>query len=129
MKGFLLDTNTVSELIALRPNQQVLDWIDAADESLLHLSVLTLGEIRHGVAALPQSKKRTRLESWLEVELKARFGSRLLPVDGEVADRWGWIMADTQTRGLTLPVVDALIAATAIHHDLALVTRNITILP
>ena len=55
----------------------------------LYLSVMTLGEIRQGVAALPQSKKRAMLETWLEVDLQSRFAGRVLPVDGAVADRWG----------------------------------------
>lgn len=65
MNGFLLDTNTVSELVSVKPHQSVLDWMEAADENLLFLSVMTLGEIRQGVAALPQSKKRTQLETWI----------------------------------------------------------------
>ena len=73
MNGFLLDTNTVSELVSVKPEQRVLDWMDAADEKRLYLSAITLGEIRQGVAALPQSKKRTRLEAWLEVDLQMRF--------------------------------------------------------
>ena len=125
MSGFLLDTNTVSELVSVKPNQRVLDWIDAADENLLYLSVMTLGEIRQGVAALPQSKKRTILETWLEVDLQSRFGSRVLPIDQAVADRWGWIMAQSQAKGLTMPVVDCLLAATALQHNLSVVTRNV----
>ncbi len=126
MNGFLLDTNTVSELVSLKPHQPVLDWIEAADESRLYLSAMTLGEIRQGVAALPQSKKRTRLETWLELDLKSRFAGRILAIDGAVADRWGWIMAQTQVKGMTLPVVDGLIAATALHHNLTAVTRNVS---
>ena len=126
MNGFLLDTNTVSELMSVKPNQRVLDWLDAADENRLYLSAMTLGEIRQGVAALPQSKKRTRLETWLEVDLQTRFASRILAIDGSVADRWGWIMAQAQVKGMTLPVVDALIAATALHHNLTAVTRNVS---
>ena len=112
MNGFLLDTNTVSELVSLKPEQRVLDWIEAAEENRLYLSAMTLGEIRRGTAALPQSKKRTRLETWLEVDLQSRFAGRILAIDGAVADRWGWIMAQAQDKGMTLPVVDALIAAT-----------------
>ena len=126
MNGYLLDTNTVSELVSVKPNQSVLDWLDAADENRLFLSAMTLGEIRQGVAALPQSKKRTRLETWLEVDLQTRFASRILAIDGSVADRWGWIMAQAQVKGMTLPVVDALIAATALHHNLTAVTRNVS---
>ena len=91
MSGFLLDTNTVSELVSLKPSQRVLDWMEAADENRLYLSVMTLGEIRQGVAALPQSKKRTMLETWLEVGLQSRFAGRILPIYGVVADRWGWL--------------------------------------
>ena len=126
MNGFLLDTNTVSELVSVKPNQRVIDWMDAADENRLFLSAMTLGEIRQGVAALPQSNKRTRLETWLEVDLQTRFAGRILAVDGAVADRWGWIMAQAQVKGMTLPVVDGLIAATALHHNLTAVTRNVT---
>src|SRR5260370_1132154 len=103
MSGFLLDTNTVSELVSLKPNQRVLDWMEATDENLLYLSVITLGEIRQGVAALARSKKRTMLETWLEVDLQSRFAGRVLPIDGAVADRWGWIMAQAQAKGSTLP--------------------------
>ncbi len=126
MSGFLLDTNTVSELVSIKPNQRVLDWLEATDEDHLYLSVMTLGEIRQGVAALPQSKKRTLLETWLEVDLRSRFEGRVLPVDREVADRWGWLMAESQAKGLTLPVVDCLLAATALQHNIAVVTRNVS---
>ncbi len=126
MSGFLLDTNAVSELVSIKPNQRVLDWLEAVDENLLYLSVMTLGEIRQGVAALPQSKKRTRLETWLEVDLQSRFAGRILAIDGDVADRWGWIMAQAQAQGVTLPVVDAPIAATALHRNLTAVTRNVS---
>ena len=126
MNGFLLDTNTVSELVSVKPNQRVLDWMDAADENRLFLSAMTLGEIRQGVAALPQSKKQTRLETWLEVDLQTRFAGRILAIDGAVADRWGWIMAQAQVKGMTLPVVYGLIAATALHHNLTAVPRNVS---
>ena len=125
MNGFLLDTNTVSEMVSLKPNPRVLDWIAGADEKRLFLSVLTLGEIRQGVSALPQSKKRSRLESWLEVDLRERFAGRVLGIDAAVAERWGWIMAQTPVRGMRLPVVDGLIAATALHYNLTAVTRNV----
>ena len=104
MNGFLLDTNTVSELVSVKPNQRVLDWMDAADENRLFLSAMTLGEICQGVAALPQSKKRIRLETSLEVDLQTRFAGRILAVDGVVANRWGWIMAQAQGKGKPYPL-------------------------
>ena len=129
MNGFLLDTNTVSELVRIQPDQQVMQWMEAAEESRLFLIVMTLGEIRQGVAALPVSGKRTRLESWLDVDLRSRFAGRILGVDREVSDRWGWIMAQARLNGLTLPVVDGLLAATALQHNLVVVTRNVPTSP
>jgi len=125
MSGFLLDTNCISELVRSKPEPRVLQWIEAADESLLYLSVLTLGEIRKGVAILPQSKRRTQLESWLELELRARFSGRVLPIDAAIADRWGLLAADAKRKGRVLSSVDGLLAATALQHNLTIVSRNI----
>ena len=91
---------------------------------MLNLSVLTLGEIRKGLAGLAQGKRRTRLESWLEVELQTRFAGRILPVDTAIADRWGVIAAEAKRRGKALSVIDGLLAATALHHNLTVVSRN-----
>ena len=101
-----------------------MEWVEAADETMLYLSVLTLGEIRKGLAALPQGTRRTRLEAWLEVDLRARFAGRILPIDSGVADRWGSIAAQAKRGGKVLPVIDGLLAATALHHDLTVVSRN-----
>ena|ERR1700674_3599205 len=124
MTGFLLDTNCISELFRLTPDPRVTAWIEAAEESLLYLSVLTLGEIRKGLAALPQGKRRSRLESWLEVELLARFSGRILSIDAAVADRWGLLAAVAKIKGKPLSAIDGLLAATAIHHNLTIVSRN-----
>lgn len=126
MSGFLLDTNCISESVSVRPDANVEKWMRTADQSLLYLSVLTLGEIRKGLATLTQGKRRTRLETWLEIELQARFAGRILPVDASIADRWGLLEADARRRGKPLSTIDALLAATALHHNLTLVTRNVT---
>jgi toxin FitB len=123
MSGFLLDTNCISELVRPRPEQRVLDWMDAADESLLYLSVLTMGEIRKGLAELAQSKRRTQIETWLELDLRARFAGRILPIDGPVADRWGQLAGDVKRQGKTLAVIDGLLAASALQHNLTVVSR------
>jgi predicted nucleic acid-binding protein len=99
-------------------------WMDAADEGLLYLSVLTLGEIRKGLAALAQGRRRTHLETWLEVDLRARFSGRVLPIDEQVADRWGLLAAQAKRKGIALPIVDGLLAATALHYNLTVVSRN-----
>jgi len=126
MSGFLLDTNCVSELVRLKPQPRVLEWIEAADEGMLYLSVLTLGEIRKGLVGLPLGKRRTRLEAWLEVELRSRFAGRLLPIDEQVANRWGLLAAQAKRKGKPLAIIDGLLAATALHHNLTMVTRNIS---
>lgn len=126
MSGFLLDTNCISEAVRVTPEPRVLAWIEAADESLLYLSVLNFGEIRKGLAALPQGKRRTKLEAWLEVELRARFSGRILSIDAEIADRWGLLAAGARGQGKALSVIDGLLAATALHHNLTIVSRNIS---
>ena len=124
MSGFLLDTSVISELIKPRPETNVTTWIEGTDESLLYLSVLTLGEIRRGIANLSQSRRRATLEAWLDKDLRARFEERILMIDQEVADRWGLLAAAARNNGIVLPVIDGLLAATALEHNLTFVTRD-----
>jgi toxin FitB len=124
VSGFLLDTNIISELVKPKPEANVTEWVENTDESLLYLSVLTLGEIRRGIAALPQSRRRATLEAWLDKDLRARFDGRILVIDQEVADRWGLLTAAARNSGIVLPVIDGLLAATALEHNLTLVTRD-----
>jgi predicted nucleic acid-binding protein len=124
MSGFLLDTNVISELVKPRPEPRVTTWIEAIDESLLYLSVLTLGEIRRGVSTLPKARRRATLEAWLKRDLRSRFHGRILAVDEEAADRWGLLTAQARKNGIVLPVIDGLLAATALQHNLTFVTRD-----
>jgi toxin FitB len=124
LKGFLLDTNVISELVKRKPLATVVEWVDSTSEELLYLSVLTVGEIRKGIAGLAHGARRTALEAWLETDLRPRFAERILPVDESVADRWGLLAATAAARGYPLPVIDGLLAATAIEHRLTLVTRD-----
>ena len=125
MTGYLLDTNVVSELIKARPDERVVEWIRAADESDLHLSVLTFAEIRFGIEKLAQGARRERLRRWTETELTDRFEDRILDIDRSIAELWGVIMARGFAISVRLPVMDTLLAATAEHHGLIMVTRNI----
>lgn len=121
MKGFLLDTNVISEARKRgRANRAVIAWI-AAHQDDLYLSVLVTGEIRRGVESIRKRDPRAAasLERWLR-EIETSFEDRILPVDGVVADRWGRLMADR-----TLPTIDGLLAATALVHGLTLATRNV----
>jgi len=124
MSGFLLDTNVISELVRPNPSPKVVSWLDSVDEDLIYLSVLTLGEIRSGIATLASAKRRTQLEAWLESDVYIRFGARILDIDRSVADRWGMLLAQSKTSGRPLPVVDGLLIATAIDHNLTFVSRD-----
>ena len=121
--SYLLDTNVVSELVRPKPDTRVVAWFRGTPDSALHLSVLTTGELRSGVERLAASSRRERLRTWLEQELPDWFEDRLLAVSPAVADRWGRLVAAARR---PLPIVDSLLAATALHHDLRLVTRNST---
>jgi predicted nucleic acid-binding protein len=123
VSGFLLDTNVISELVRPRPDAKVKAWVANTDEMLLYLSVLTLGEIRKGISSLKDASRRVALEAWLDSELVLRFAGRILPIDQAVADRWGRLAGQAGTKSL-LPVVDGLLAATALQYNLTLVTRN-----
>jgi predicted nucleic acid-binding protein len=125
LSGFLLDTNCISEVVSIQPDPRVLAWLDAADETTLYLSALTLGEIRKGIVTLAEGRRRAQLEVWLEISLRNRFAGRILPVDAAVADRWGMLASEMKRKGKPMPTVDAMIAATAIHHNLTVVSRNV----
>lgn len=120
--SYLLDTNVVSELARPRPDARVVRWFRGVPDESLHVSVLTLGEIRSGIERLPSGAKREKLRVWLEIDLPGWFEGRLLAVDGSVADRWGRLVGEARR---PIPAVDALLAATALRHELRLVTRNV----
>jgi len=125
MSGFLLDTNVISELIKPKPEPKVTAWVEGTDEQLLYLSVLTIGEIRKGITAVSAPARRVKLEAWLERDLILRFAGRILPVTETVADRWGLLSGRALLSGHPLAVIDGLLAATALEHNLTLVTRNL----
>ena len=119
--SYLIDTNIISELRRKDCNPGVVSWFADRPVTTLHLSVLSLGEIRKGIESLPNSKRRLALCDWLEVDLPAFFSGRILLVDQAVADRWGRLLGRIKR---TAPAIDSLIAATALQHGLTLVTRN-----
>lgn len=121
---YLLDTNVLSEGRRKQPEPGVIGWLERTPETNLYLSVLVLGEVRKGIAKLSDEAKQAALFTWLEAELMLRFGERVLGVDAETALVWGRLSGDSERRGEPLPVVDTLLAATALRHNLTLVTRN-----
>lgn len=120
--NYLLDTNVISELKRPKPDERVVSWFESKPKESLYLSVLSLGEIRKGVDKMPDGKRKQALLHWLEKDISLWFNSRLLVVDAEIADCWGKLQAQTTN---PLPAIDSLLAATALHHNLCLVTRNV----
>jgi toxin FitB len=124
--SFLLDTNVVSEPMRARPNAGVLSWLAQVDEDSVFVSVVTITELRYGIERLATGKRRDRLEGWLRKDLTSRFGERILPVDLEIADACGRLVARSETIGRPIEARDAFIAATAEVRGLTLVTRNVS---
>ena len=121
---YLLDTCVLSELTKPAPDPQVTAWVAAQEEDDLGVSALTLGELQHGVSRLPAGARRRRLQAWVDDDLRRRFADRCLPVDDGVACAWGELSARAEDEGHPVSVIDGLVAATALTHDLTLVTRN-----
>lgn len=120
--SYLIDTNVLSELRRKKPDAQVVNWMQARPRQSLFLSILTFGEIRKGIERVEDAFKKQLLNDWLEVELPNYFVGRLLDINAQVADRWGRLLANA---GRPIPAIDGLLAATALHNDLTLVTRNL----
>lgn len=122
--NYLLDTCFLSELYRQPPNPGVAWWIGQVDEQRLYIPSLSLGEIQKGVAKLAEGRKKQRIQSWLDQDLRPRFAGRILPIDDEVALEWGVLLGAEERDGRPRPVIDSLIAATAMIRGLTLVTRN-----
>ena len=119
--SYLLDINVISEFKKSTPNLKVIEWIKSLPTHALHISVLTVGEIRKGAEAVTDQNRREKLRLWLENELPEWFEDRILPINIEVAERWGRIQHEI---GRPVSAIDSLLAATALHYDLRMVTRN-----
>lgn len=121
--SFILDTCVVSELSKPLPEPRVTSWLDGCPAELLYLSVLTLGELHYGISRLPEGKKKNDLLVWIE-HLKSAYRGYILPVDDRISMRWGEERARLERLGQPAPVIDSLLAATALECDFVLVTRN-----
>jgi predicted nucleic acid-binding protein len=123
--NFLIHTCLISEFKKPQPEPKVISWLSDQFEESLYLSVITIGEIQRGISLLADSRKKTELESWLH-SLIIRYNGRILGLDSEELTFWGEMVAELEKRGRILPLMDSLIAVTALSHDLTLVTRNET---
>jgi len=124
--NFLLDTCVLSEFTRRKPEEKVVRWLERVEETRLFLSAITIGEIQRGVARLPESARKTELLAWMNNGLLERFRSRILPLDEQTLFLWGSLTARAELAGQPMPVMDSLIAASALQHNLILVTRNVT---
>jgi toxin FitB len=125
VKGFLLDTNVPSELTYPKPAPRVERWLEEVEDEQLFFSVISLAEICKGIAKLPESKKRTQLQDWLDSTLRPWFAGRILPITEPIAEQMGHWAGEREVKGRTIKIADGLIAATALEHELTVVTRNV----
>jgi tRNA(fMet)-specific endonuclease VapC len=125
MMNYILDTNVISELVKTQPNPGVIRWIDTVDPEAVYLSVITIGELKKGIAKMQDSQHKTALEVWLKEDLLVRFQDHLLPIDTAVMLAWGSLIARMEAVGNPIPAIDSLLAATAAQNECTLVTRNV----
>ena len=124
MNGFLLDTVTLSELRRPELNRPVQAWLERNGSADLYLSVMTIGELQKGIARLASGPRRADLDTWF-AQVRARYADFVLEIDTEIAMLWGRLLSPFRPSGRQEPTVDALIAATALVHNLTIVTRNV----
>lgn len=124
MRGWLLDTNVVSELRKARADPGVLAFVEAQPGELLYVTEITFGEIRYGIERLDAPSQRTDLNLWLDRTVRPLFAGRILPVTEDVIVRWKTMVVDGQKRGHTFGQPDLFIAAIAALEDLVVVSRD-----
>lgn len=121
---YLLDTCVISEFDKPGPEPKVVEWLNSIDTEKAFLSAVTIGEIQHGISNRAPSNRTTELEVWLNEALPEQFDGRILPLDMDTFIVWGKLASDQKRKGEPMGVTDSLIAATALRHNMVLVTRN-----
>lgn len=124
MKGFLLDTNIISELIRPKPDPNVITWIASRMASDLFIASMTIGELTRGAHKISDRKRGLKLQNWIAHDVMHQFNHRILAFDTKAARDWGILMGDGDRQGLVLPAADAQIAAIARVNQLSIATRN-----
>lgn len=123
--NYLLDTCVISEFTRRQPNQHVIDWLESIDEEKLFISVITVGEIQHGIERLPDSHRKTELLVWMNNGLLQRFSKHMVGIDAATMLMWGSLTARLETTGQPMSVMDSLITASALQNNLIVATRNV----
>ena len=124
MTGWLLDTNILSELRRPRPEPKVIAFIAGQPLDLLHVSAATIAEIRYGIERVADAGRRAELHEWLANRVRPMFARRMLPISEDVMFKWRLMVEEGRKAGHTFSQPDLIIAATAAHHDLIVVTRD-----
>jgi predicted nucleic acid-binding protein len=124
--NYLLDTCVLSEYTKKNSNSQVIDWLDEQEETGLFISILSIAEIRKGIIRIKDSQpsRYNKLSTWLE-KLQTRFIDRIIPLNEKTLNSWAVICGQSEAKGIKLPIIDSLIAATAYEYQLTIVTRNV----
>ena len=124
MTGWLLDTNILSELRRPKPNPKVVAFVASKPLDLLFVSIVTFAEIRFGIELVADATRRAELNDWLAHKVRPMFEERALPVSEDVMFKWRLLVEDGRKAGHTYSQPDLIIAATALHHGLTVVTRD-----
>lgn len=124
MKGWLLDTNILSELRRPRPEPRVLAFVAAQALDLLYVSSVTFAEVRFGIERVDDFTRRAELNDWLAHEVRPMFDGRVLPVTEDVMFKWRLLVEERRKAGHTFSQPDLIIGATALHHGLTVVSRD-----
>jgi predicted nucleic acid-binding protein len=122
--GWLLDTNVISELRRPKPDDKVAAFVRAQPLEVLHVSVVTLAEIRFGIELLPEATRRSALNDWLTHKVRPMFGPRVLAISEDIMFKWRLMVEEGRKSGHTFSQPDLIIAATAQHHGLTVVSRD-----
>jgi predicted nucleic acid-binding protein len=125
LTGWLLDTNVLSELRRPRPERKVLAFIAAQPLEFLYVSAVSFAEIRFGIELLADAGRRAELNDWLVHKVRPMFEQRVLAITEDIMFKWRLLVEDGRKSGHTFSQPDLIIAATALHHGLTVVSRDV----
>ena len=117
---YLVDANVLSEPTKQAADSRVVTWLQANESNVVVDSII-IGELRIGILALPRGRKRDRLQQWYETVVET---IECIPWDATISQRWAALVVELKRKGQTVPLLDSMIAATALQHDLIVATRN-----
>ncbi len=122
---YLIDTCVISEFTKKTPDTKVIDFLNSVEQDDMYISVLSIGEIKKGIAKLHDINKQKDLSVWLNDVLLENYKDNLVDINFQVIDKWGEMVGSYEKNGIVLPVIDSLLVASAIYYDMIFVTRNI----